>query len=253
MLVLLVSALLAAGCGGRSKSAGVGDAMGDAPGAGSVTEVLEPAPVIRDFILGPGDELSVEVFGHKELTRKVRLGPSGDFYYPFLGYVDAGGMTVRELRTFLTEGISRYYVDPQVGITATALRSQKIFVLGAVTRPGVFPLEQPVTAFEVILRAGGFNDRANRSSIMLVRSLDSPAPEVRRLDLEQVYKEGEFEDNVYLQGGDILYVPENFLTNVEDFVQHINVLTRPLLDIEREVILWPDFIDIIQTGERQRK
>jgi protein involved in polysaccharide export with SLBB domain len=240
---LLLALLLSVGCGGQSRSVTADNEM---MGTG-----LMPPPVFNDFVLGPSDELSIEVFGHKELDRKVRVGPNGEFYYPFLGYVHAEGMTVKELRAYMSDGISKFYVDPEIGISAVGLRSQKIFILGAVTNPGIYPLEQPVTAFEVVLRAGGFNDRAKRSSIMLVRS-NGAEPEIHKLDLEQIYEEGIFTDNPYLQGGDILYVPENLLTNIEDFVQHLTVFMRPLLDVERGVILWPEFIDTLQ-GEARRQ
>ncbi len=235
---VFLSILLMVNCGGKSKSVGIEE------GAGGINELMTP-PVIRDYIIGPEDEISISVFGHRELEMTVSVEPSGDFYYPLLGYLDVEGMSSKELRSFLTERLSKYYVDPHVGISVVGARSQKIFVLGEVQQPGIYPLPYPLTAFEIVLRAGGFNDRAKKSSIMLVRGLGAEA-EVRKLDLESVYKEGSFEDNIYLQGGDIIYVPQNILTNMEDFLTHLSIFMRPLIDTERAVILWPQFIDVIE-------
>jgi polysaccharide export outer membrane protein len=235
------SILLLVGCGGKNKSIVIEE------GGGEINELMAP-PVIRDYIIGPEDEISITVFGHRELEMKVRVGPSGDFYYPLLGYLDVEGMSSKELRSFLTEKISKYYVDPHVGISIVGARSQKIFVLGEVRQPGIYPLSYPLTAFEIVLRAGGFNDRAKKSSIMLVRGMDTEA-EIRKLDLESVYKEGINKDNVYLQGGDIIYVPQNIVTNVEDFIQHLSIFMRPLIETERAVILWPNFIDVLDGTE----
>ncbi len=237
--VMLLLLLLLAGCGGNSKNTGVED-IGQPPGLTDST-----APIIRDFILGPGDEIGIGVFGHKELDKRVRVEPNGEFYYPLIGYLNVEGMTSKELRSVITEKISKYYVDPDVGVSIVASRSQKIFILGEVHQSGVFPLEQPTTIFEAVLKAGGFNSRAKKSSIMLVRYVNGKS-EVRKLDLEKVYKEGEYSNNIYLQGGDIIYVPSNVVTNIEDFVDDLSVMMRPFLDIERGVILWPTFVDVLQ-------
>jgi len=217
--------------------------MGVEDGTG-VNELMTP-PVIKDFIIGPADEISISVFGHRELDKKVRVGPNGEFYYPLVGYVNVEGMTSKEMRSFLTDKISKYYVDPDVGISIVGVRSQKIFILGEVRQPGVYPIEYPLSAFEVVLRAGGFNERAKKSSIMLVRGTGEEV-EVRKLDLEKVYKEGSSEDNIYVEGGDIIYVPQNIMTNVEEFVGHLTLFMRPLIDVERGVILWPTFIDVLE-------
>jgi polysaccharide export outer membrane protein len=225
------------GCGGKSQDTRVD--------GGDGLEELTSGPVIQDFVIGPGDQISISVFGQRELDRKVRVEGTGEIYYPLVGYITIEGMTSKELRTFLTEKISKYYVDPEVGISIIGIRSNKIFVLGSVTAPGVYPIDYPVTVFEVVLRAGGFNDRSKKSSILLIRGAEGEG-EVFKLDLEKVYKKGDKEDDMYVQGGDIIYVPENFLTNAEDFAGHISRLVRPFLDIERGVILWPTFVDVLE-------
>jgi polysaccharide export outer membrane protein len=241
-LSFLVLAFLLLSCGGDSKKTGVDN----------VTELTgpEPSSTVYDYILGPGDEISIAVFGQNELTRKVRVGSNGEFYYPLLGYVYVQSMGVKELRTHLTERISKYYVDPDVGITVTAAKSQKIFVLGEVRQSGVYPIELPLTVFEVVLRAGGFNDSAKKSNIILVRGTGENA-EVMKLDLEAVYTKGNVEDNIYLQGGDIVYVPRSLLTTVENAMNHIRAIVRPFLDIERGVILWPTFVDVLEGEDRK--
>ena len=240
-LGVVAAMTLSGGCGGKSQSTSAVEASG-------LSELTSP-PMIQDFVIGPNDEISISVFGHRELDRKVRVSPTGEIYYPLVGYLNIDGMTAKELRSFMTEKISKFYIDPEVGISVAGVRSQKIFVLGAVSSPGVYPLEYPITVFEVVLRAGGFNDRSKKSSILLIRGGDEGKPQVLKLDLEKVYKEGSPEGNVYVQGGDIIYVPESFLTNAEDFGDHISRLIRPFLDIERGVILWPTFVDVIEGSE----
>lgn len=236
-LCLGLIALVMVGCGGKSQDTSVD--------GGDGLEELTSGPIIQDFVIGVGDEVSISVFGQRELDRKVRVEPTGEIYYPLIGYVNIEGMTSKELRGFLTEKISKYYVDPEVGISIVGVRSNKIFVLGSVTAPGVYPLEYPLTVFEVVLRAGGFNERSKKSSILLIRGGEEEG-EVFKLDLEKVYKKGDKRDDMYVQGGDIIYVPDSFLTDAEDFAGHISRLVRPFLDIERGVILWPTFVDVLE-------
>ncbi len=241
--LLSLSLLISLNCGGNAKRIDL-ENEGD-------SAVFKTVPVLKDFIVGPGDQLTVEVFGHHELDRKIQIEQSGEIYYPLLGYMNVDGLSVKELRSLLTEKISRYYVAPDVNVSVAGVQSQKVFVLGEVHNPGVYPLQYPVTAFEVALRAGGFNDRAKKSSIMLVRETDE-GTRVVKLNLEKVYRDGEANDNIYLQGGDILYVPQNVVTNLEGFIQHVSIFMRPFLDTERGVILWPTFADVLEGNSKGR-
>lgn len=63
---------------------------------------------IRDFLLSPGDELRIFVYKHEELTRTVKIPPSGSFYYPMVGEIDTTGKSLKELREIITDGLSRY-------------------------------------------------------------------------------------------------------------------------------------------------
>jgi len=242
-IFLFFSLLIFLNCGGNAKRIDLENEEDSA--------VFTTAPVLKDFIVGPGDQLTIEVFGHHELDRKIQIEQSGEIYYPLLGYMNVDGLSVKELRALLTEKISRYYVDPDVNVSVAGVQSQKVFVLGEVHNPGVYPLQYPVTAFEVALRAGGFNDRAKESSIILVRETDE-GTRVVKLNLEKVYRDGEANDNIYLQGGDILYVPRNIVTNLEGFIQHLSIFMRPFLDTERGVILWPTFTGVLQGESKGR-
>jgi len=237
----VLSLLLFVNCGGKAKRIDLENEED--------STLFMTTPELTDFIVGPGDQISIEVFGHPELDRKVQIEQNGEFYYPLLGDMDVEGLSVKELRSFLAEKISRYYVDPDVNVTVVGIQSQKIFVLGEVRTPGVYPLQYPVSAFEIVLRAGGFNERAKKSSIVLVRETEEGTRAVK-LDLEKVYKDGEPDENIYVRGGDIIYVPQSILTNMEDFLQHMAVFMRPLIDTERSVILWPTFVDVLEGESR---
>jgi polysaccharide export outer membrane protein len=242
MFLPLLSLLLSISCGGGTKSADVTPAAEELPPAG------ESELYISEFILGTGDVLSVRVWGHDDLDKKVTLDYSGEFYYPFVGYIQAGGMSIKDLRQMLGDGLARYYVNPQVGVEVVSLRSQKTFVLGEVIKPGVFALDGTMTAIEAITKAGGFNDDANKSSVILIRG-DLDNPELKRLDLESYLSQGEGGENVPLLGGDVVYVPRSFVGDLRSFFKTMRTVISPIVLLERAIIYEPFVEDVLDGGE----
>lgn len=241
----LFSLLASLSCGGETKSVDAPREALQAPPEGT------PEPYIAEFILGTGDELAIRVWGHEDLNKKVRLDLSGEFYYPFVGYVHAGGMSIKDLRQTIGDGLARYYVNPQVGVEVVALRSQKTFVLGEVITPGVFALDGTTTAVEAIAKAGGFNDDANKSSVILIRG-DLDNPELKRLDLESYLTRGEGGENIPLIGGDVLYVPRSFVGDLRSFFETMITVVRPIVLLERAIILEPVVEDVLEGEEIRR-
>jgi polysaccharide export outer membrane protein len=224
--------LLLLSCGGGSKTTQVESTVEEEPSA------QESEPYISEFILGAGDKLSIDVWGHDDLSKTVQLDYSGEFFYPFVGYVHAEGMSIKDLRQTIDDGLARYYVNPQIGVEVLALRSQKTFVLGEVIKPGVFALNGTTTALEGITKAGGFNDDANKSSVILIRG-DLDDPELRRLDIESYLTRGKGGENVALLGGDVIYVPRSFIGDLRSFFKDMETILRPIVLLERAIILEP--------------
>ena len=88
------------------------------------------------YILGPGDGLQIELLDLPELSGQFSIGPDGTLYLPRLRALYVEGLTVEELRTFLTKQFSTYVLDPQVYIRPVAYRPIRVYVGGEVKRPG---------------------------------------------------------------------------------------------------------------------
>jgi len=219
-------------CGGGSKNI---DTV-TVSDASQVPEIDEP--VVSEFILGIGDELAIRVWGQEDLNRKVRLDVSGEFYYPFVGYINAAGMSIKDLRQTVNEGLLRYYVNPQVGIEVLSMRSLKTFVLGEVKSPGVYVLDGTESAVEVISKAGGFTDDSNKSSVILIRG-DFEDPYLQRLNIQDFLVKGDVRENVLLEPGDVIYVPSSFIADIRTFFKTAHTVLRPVVELERAVILAP--------------
>ena len=92
------------------------------------------------YILGPGDSLSIELLDLPELSGRVNIGPDGTIYLPRLRALYIEGLTIEELRLFLTEQFRPYVRDPEVYIRPLRYRPIRVYVGGEVKRPGYYSL-----------------------------------------------------------------------------------------------------------------
>jgi|SRR5690606_116884 len=152
-------------------------------------------PVDQSYRLGAGDEVEIRVYGENDLTVRTRLGDSGSINYPFLGEVMAKGLTVGELEQLITKGLKGpYLVNPAVSVHIMEYRP--FFVNGEVSSPGAIPYQPGITLRKAVAMAGGFTERANRSSAELLRGNEI---EARNIKLDE-----------QIRPGDIITVKQSF-------------------------------------------
>ncbi len=102
-LICVVFLLVFTGCAGLKP---VSD-PGAQPPSGTEEEKIDNLK-ITEFMLSPGDEISISVYQHDKLTRKVKIPPNGKFFFPIVGEINISGKTLNELRTIITDGLSNY-------------------------------------------------------------------------------------------------------------------------------------------------
>ena len=165
-----------------------------------------------EYTIGPGDILSITVWGQPDLSADYRVDGDGFAPFPLIGRVKAAGLTTREVAAGLTESLGKdYLVDPQVIVSVKAYLSQKVTVLGEAAKPGVFYLTGPTTLVDILSSAGWLGKGAGKE-ILLVRDQLSkesgkPAgiPSIQRLSLDKI-QAGDGAANVRLQAGDTVFV-----------------------------------------------
>jgi len=129
-LAALASALVMAG--------GAPSALAQLPTA---PQPAQPSRVVVDaYILGPGDSLQIELLDIPELSGTFSIGPDGTLYLPRLRALYVEGLTVEELRYFLTEQFKAYVKSPQLYVKPVAYRAVRVYVGGEITRPGYYML-----------------------------------------------------------------------------------------------------------------
>lgn len=158
----------------------------------------EEAPAFR---LGREDVVEVSVYRDPELTRTVPVRPDGRISLPIVGELEAAGRTPDEVRREVVLRLQAYVQDPTVvSVIVREVNSARIYVLGEVGRPGVYPLRGEVSVLQALALAGGPGEFSARDLVTVVR-----AGSGRRLTLAL----GELEDGrlrVRLLPGDTVVV-----------------------------------------------
>jgi polysaccharide export outer membrane protein len=126
----------------------------------------------------------------------------GSIYLPVVGAVKAAGYTVEEFQKVFTAALSGYIKDPQLTVDVLKYESQKFFVLGQVAKPGAFAVDGDTTLLEGIGMAGGVLETGNLARAYVVRGKG-----VLPIDLEDLVQRGDTSRNVFMRGGDLVYVP----------------------------------------------
>lgn len=186
-------------------------------------KTLDPAllePGREPFRLGVGDTLQLEVSGHQESIDRAIVMPDGMLYYNLAGGVKAEGLTLPELQERLQAGLSDYYRKPVVSATLLEVNSRRVWVLGNVAEPGLYPLTREMTILDALSAGGGIlTSRATGTTIEMAdlsHSFIVRDGEMLPVDFEALVIKGDLSQNIYLKPDDYIYLPS--VTNQEVFV-----------------------------------
>ncbi|MDD5323231.1 MAG: polysaccharide biosynthesis/export family protein [Methylococcales bacterium] len=167
------------------------------------------------YRVGPRDILNITVWEHPELTIPAGefrsadqagtvVGEDGNIFYPYAGIIKAAGRTVEDIRDEITRKLSVYIEQVQLDVRVTSYRSQRVYVVGEVTKPGVLVVQDiPLTVLEAINNSGGLTSESDARNITLTRD-----GKTYNVNLQALYEGGDLSQNVTLQHGDVLNVPD---------------------------------------------
>jgi len=161
----------------------------------------------QSYRLGANDVVRVSVYGHPDLSTITRVAENGGATFPIIGEVTLGGLTSREaelkLQTLLTQ--QKIVKSPQVTLIVEKYESQRVSVLGEVTRPGVYTITRGSTLMDLISEAGGLKDDAGEVAIV-TRKNEAPN-QARVIDLVSHLEGNTTEPEPTVADGDRIYVP----------------------------------------------
>ncbi len=180
------------------------------------------------YKVGAGDVLFIYVYGETErlsaaLARGAAINPvfekivrdDGSIFYPNAGIIDVEGKTVEEIRLVLTDALSNVLNNPQVDVSVTEFKSQKIVVSGSFSKVGTIPITSvPQTLSEVIANANPFGSAGMEPLGDLTSIKFTRDGYTYDIDYEYLARNSQIQNYIYLKSGDVIHMPDNSLNQV---------------------------------------
>jgi polysaccharide biosynthesis/export protein len=154
-----------------------------------------------------------------ELNQKVTIQPDGYITLQNVGSLYVQGMTVPELVEALKKSYSNILHDPIIDVDLIDFQKPFFVISGQVTKPGQYDLRADITVSEAIAVAGGFLPTA-KTQVFLYHRVSTNWVEVKKLKLNDILHGKKLEEDVQMQPGDMLFVPEKFITNFRKYVPY---------------------------------
>lgn len=165
------------------------------------------------YRVGPGDELDIEVAELANTRARTKVMPDGMLYYDVAKGVKVKGLTIAEISLLLSKSLQNDYVEPIVTVNVAKADSQRFWMLGQVQKPGTYPVTKPTSLIAALSAGGGLltNDQSgevgNPEAADLERAILIRNGDLVPVDFERLVREGDMSQNVYVRGGDYIFVP----------------------------------------------
>jgi len=180
--------------------------------ASTQTESSEPAPesavpaLTSSTTIEVGDLLEVQISGPVELNHEALVGPNGMASIPILGEIQAARRSAPELEMEMAQKLSELIPNPRVKITVQKFSSDQVFLTGLVKASGIYRLKPNLKCFELITKAGGLIEGADKRNIKIYR-LDGEKRTAQIFNAEEYLKQEDPSKDLLLQSGDLIEVP----------------------------------------------
>lgn len=160
---------------------------------------------IPEYTIGAEDILNIFVWKEEDLSRRVIVRPDGKISFPLVSDIVADGLSCRELAEKIRGKLLAYIKEPDVTVIVEEINSFKIYVLGEVNRQGVYLLKTPARLLQVLAMAGGLNEFASKSGLLVIRK--GANREIRiKVDYRKIISGEKPDDNIYIKPGDTIVV-----------------------------------------------
>ena len=177
----------------------------------------------KNYCLGPGDEVIIDIWGTNEATIRQEISPEGNIMVSQIGPVYLNGLTIAEAGDKIRGVLARKYAgvsgenpESQVRVTLGQIRSIQINVMGEVMVPGTYRLSSFSTVFHALYRAGGISNIGSLRNIRVMRG----GKQVAAVDVYDYILKGKLDDDIRLEEGDVIIVPPyDMLVDIEGNVK----------------------------------
>jgi polysaccharide export outer membrane protein len=184
----------------------------------------EPHLVTRTrYTIQRGDRIEVVYRYTPELNETVTVEPDGFINLDPTGEIKVAGLTLSQATDLITQSASKRLHDPKIILTLKDFHKPYYVVAGEVVHPGRFDMDQPTTALQAILMAGGMEIAARSSQVIVFRRINEEDDEVHVLNLHKVNNVKDLEHDLMLEPGDMLLVPKDRIAKLDRIIKASNV------------------------------
>lgn len=160
-------------------------------------------PISPDYIIGPGDEIRVTVWGKIEGQWIAEVDRDGNMMLPKIGTIGLAGLTFKEVKEVLKKELSKYYTGFEMNVSMGALKSIRVYVVGNAKKPGAYTISSLSTLVNALFVAGGPNATGSMRNIQVKRNGNN----ITNLDLYDFLIYGDKNKDIRLMPEDVIYIP----------------------------------------------
>lgn len=181
-------------------------------GCATPPAAADQPPQARDYLIGPGDALSVTVWRNPEVSTALPVRPDGKITTPLVEDMQASGKTPTQLARDLERALSLYIKEPVVTVMVTTFvgnYAEQVRVIGQAARPQALAYRRDMSLLDVLIAVGGMTEFASGNRATIIRTVDGKQQRLA-VRLDDLIKDGDVSANRHMRPGDVLVIPESF-------------------------------------------
>jgi len=156
----------------------------------------------QNYVVGPGDQLIIDIYGASQQSLKLTVSPDGDVTVPEFGPIRVSGLSINAAQSKIRSKLGSYYQSSEIKTSLGQTRSIMVNVMGEVRVPGTYTLSAFATVFHALYMAGGISDLGTLRSIKVFRQ----GRQISVVDVYEFILNGRLAGNVRLQDNDVIQV-----------------------------------------------
>ncbi len=164
---------------------------------------LDMVPVTPEYVVGPGDELLIQMWGQVTLNGRFTVDRAGNVYIPQVGTIRVAGLSFGQMQAYLKGQVGKVFRNFDLNVNMGQLRSIQVFVVGQAQRPGSYTISSLSTLINALFVTGGPTPQGSLRHIQLKRG----DKVVVDFDLYDLLERGDKSNDVQLLPGDVIYIP----------------------------------------------
>ncbi len=162
----------------------------------------------KNYVIGPGDELQIDIYGNSEASYKPKVSPEGNISIEYVGLISVGGLTIEAATSHLRSRLATVYSglrngNTNLNVAIGNIRSIRVILTGELVKPGTYTLPSLASVFNALYASGGPTVNGSLRNIEQIRA----GKKIATLDIYDFLMQGEMNDNLRLQDQDVIRVP----------------------------------------------